>query len=280
MKTDSIFYQIFQRIPAIFFQLVGEPPGLAESYTFRSVELKQTAFRIDGVMLPNAGNATTVYFTEVQFQPDPYLYHRFFAEIFLYLRQNPETIDWQGVLIYPTRQIRPSVTELHRILLDGHKVQEIFLDELDTLENLPLGLALLQFLIIPEPIAIDAARSLIARARQDNPTEISTQGFLELIETIIVYKFSTLTRAEIEAMFTLDELRSTRYFQDVAAEARSEELIIAIVGVLETRFEATATDLENNLRLITDITQLRQVLKKAVQASSLDEFQAWLTESL
>jgi len=52
MKTDSIFYQIFQQFPASFFQLINRPASEANAYQFTSVELKQLAFRIDGVFLP------------------------------------------------------------------------------------------------------------------------------------------------------------------------------------------------------------------------------------
>ena len=53
MKTDSLFYRLFQTAPAILLQLVGRPAEEAANYTFRSVELKQTAFRIDGILVPN-----------------------------------------------------------------------------------------------------------------------------------------------------------------------------------------------------------------------------------
>jgi predicted transposase YdaD len=65
MKTDTIFYALFQSAPGIFFELMGRSPDLAQSYDFRSVEVKQTAFRLDGVMLPERLDGT-VYFGEVQ----------------------------------------------------------------------------------------------------------------------------------------------------------------------------------------------------------------------
>ncbi len=104
MKTDSIFYQLFQASPSIFFELIGHLPAEGNDYEFRSVEIKQTAFRIDGVFLPISDvPSQTVYFVEVQFQKDQLLYQRFFAEIFLYLEQNELTFDWYAVVIYPKR---------------------------------------------------------------------------------------------------------------------------------------------------------------------------------
>jgi len=92
VKTDSLFNRIFQEFPNIFFELIGITPEIARSYQFSSVEVKQTAFRIDGIFLPNRGN-DSIYFVEVQFQLQQDFYSRFLAEIFLYLRQNKPEND-------------------------------------------------------------------------------------------------------------------------------------------------------------------------------------------
>jgi hypothetical protein len=52
MKTDSLFYRLFQALPRLFFDLVGLPTLPAEQYRFQSVELKQTALRLDGLFRP------------------------------------------------------------------------------------------------------------------------------------------------------------------------------------------------------------------------------------
>ena len=52
MKRDSIYYQIFKRFPGLLFELVDDPPLQAQNYKFESVEVKETAFRIDGVLTP------------------------------------------------------------------------------------------------------------------------------------------------------------------------------------------------------------------------------------
>lgn len=82
MKTDSIFYRLFQKFPSIFFELIGDLPTEANADKFSSIEIKQTAFRLDGVFLPLQGGDNYIYFVEVQFQPDAEIYSRFFAEIF------------------------------------------------------------------------------------------------------------------------------------------------------------------------------------------------------
>ncbi len=93
MKTDSLFYQLFQTFPSCFFELLNLPPDTVNDYRFSSVEVKQLSFRLDGVFLPNSPNQP-IYFVEVQFQGDEKFYSRFFSEIFLYLHQSNLDNHW------------------------------------------------------------------------------------------------------------------------------------------------------------------------------------------
>jgi len=43
-----------------------------------------------------------------------------------------------------------------------------------------------------------------------------------LIETILVYKFPTMDRQEIEAMFGISELKQTRVYQEAKEEGKEE----------------------------------------------------------
>jgi predicted transposase/invertase (TIGR01784 family) len=221
MKTDSLFYRIFQTAPGIVLELAGASPSDSAGYEFRSVELKQTAFRIDGVLIPQTNEDKPVYFVEVQFQRDDQLYHRFFAELFLYLAQNPNTADWRGVLIYPNRQIRPQHTPLHQLLVESEKVQEIYLNELGNINNLPLGISLLKLIIEPEKTTVEQARILLQRPLS-NP-EISPSEVLDLVGTILLYKLN-LSREEITTMLELHELKETRFYQDVSEEIYRQHL--------------------------------------------------------
>jgi predicted transposase YdaD len=52
MRRDTIFFQLFQQLPTLLFELLPEPPGRADEYTFDSVEVKETSFRIDDSASP------------------------------------------------------------------------------------------------------------------------------------------------------------------------------------------------------------------------------------
>uniref|UniRef100_B8HN52 DUF4351 domain-containing protein n=1 Tax=Cyanothece sp. (strain PCC 7425 / ATCC 29141) TaxID=395961 RepID=B8HN52_CYAP4 len=69
MKTDSLWYYLFQTAPALFFDLIGQTSLAAVGYEFRSVELKQTAFRVDGVFLPPAESSVSIALMQLMIQP-------------------------------------------------------------------------------------------------------------------------------------------------------------------------------------------------------------------
>jgi len=45
MRTDTLFYKVFQTFPGAMFELLGEDTTLAQNYTFKSIELKEVAKR-------------------------------------------------------------------------------------------------------------------------------------------------------------------------------------------------------------------------------------------
>ncbi|BCL34950.1 Rpn family recombination-promoting nuclease/putative transposase [Nostoc sp. MS1] len=218
MKTDSIFYRLFQEFPDIFFELIGDSPDLASIYQFSSVEVKQTSFRIDGVFVPTFEDEQPIYFVEVQFQADDRIYSRLFAEVCLYLRQNEPRNDWGSVILYPSRSIDTGDIKHYREFFVSERVRRIYLDELTVATSLPISLATVKLIVTSEDTAIEEARELIARTKSEINSAAKQQELLQLIETILLYKLPTISREELEKMFTLSELRNTRYFQDVFQE--------------------------------------------------------------
>jgi len=103
----------------------------AKDYRFCSEEIKQTAFRLDGILTPlEKKKGLAIIFVEVQFQPDPNFYSRFFAEIFFYLHQNKPPHPWQAVVIYPTRKTETASHLHYAELLETERVKRIYLEDL------------------------------------------------------------------------------------------------------------------------------------------------------
>lgn len=223
MKTDTIFYSIFQTFPSSFFELINQSPTEAVAYEFTSREIKQLSFRLDGLFLPKTSESNKpFYVVEVQFQPDEDLYYRLFGELFLYLKQYKPPHPWQVVVIYPTRSVERLQTLQFGEIITLNRVQRIYLDELgDAAEN-SLGVGVVKLVIETEDTAGELARHLIEQARQQLSDEATKRDLISLIETIIVYKLPQKSRQEIEAMLGLSELKQTRVYQEALEEGKQE----------------------------------------------------------
>lgn len=270
MRTDTIFYQLFQTLPGILFELIGESANQAEAYQFASVEIKELAFRFDGLFLPLADlPEQPIYFVEVQFQPKTDFYWRLFAEIFVYLNQYQPIQDWRAVAVFAKRSLDPGVPMQYRGLLMSQQVTFVYLDELDETANTSLGLGIVQLVVEEEATVNEQARQLLEKAQQELEDVALRQKVLELIETILVYKLTNLSREEIEAMFGLSELKQTRYFREVAQDAKKE-------GKLQGKLETVPLLLELGLtveqiaeRLSLDV----EAVRKAAQTFKSDNSQ-------
>ena len=265
MKTDTIFYSLFQAFPGIFFELIDRSPEEAATYEFTSREVKQLAFRLDGLFLPTTEDPEQpIYVVEVQFQPDEDLYYRLFGELFLYLRQYKPRHPWRVVVIYPTRSIeREQSVHFGKLLsLDG--VRRIYLDELGEAAELSLGVGAVKLVIETEEAAPELARRLIEQARQQLTDEATRRDLINLIETIIVYKLPQKSREEIEAMLGLSELKQTKVYQEALAEG---EQIGEHRGELKAKLSAIPRMIEFGLSL-DQIAQLQDLPLDVVQQAA------------
>ncbi|MEL7242650.1 MAG: Rpn family recombination-promoting nuclease/putative transposase, partial [Cyanobacteria bacterium J06573_2] len=129
------------------------------------------------------------------------------------------------------------------------RVNIIYLDELRETTSLPVGIATIKLIIEDENTAIVAARDLIGRTQQEINSELQQRQLLELIETILVYKFPRMNRKEIEKMFGLSDLKQTRVYQEGVEEGKEE-------GIQQGRIES----IPRLLKLGLSIEQIAQGL--------------------
>ncbi|MBD1813577.1 Rpn family recombination-promoting nuclease/putative transposase [Microcoleus sp. FACHB-DQ6] len=221
-RRDSIFYKLFGQAPTLLFDLLATTPANAANYRFDSVAVKEPKFEIDGVFLPpESDGAGSVYFYEVQFQKDEQLYERLFGESFLYFYRNRSRYsDWQAVVIYPSRSIEQSDVYPYRAVLNSNQVHRVCLDELGDIRALPLGIALMVLTTVEETQAPEEARYLLSRVQQEVASE-ANRDIREILANIMSYKFTQLSRAEVESMLGIT-LQETRFYQEAKAEERQE----------------------------------------------------------
>jgi predicted transposase/invertase (TIGR01784 family) len=280
MRRDSIFYRLFQNLPTLLFDLLPDPPANADRYRFDSVAVKEPTFEIDGVFLPPESDGTgVVYFCEVQFQKDNQLYERLFAELFLYFYRNRDRYaDWQAVVIYPSRKIEQQETRPYGVLLESDHVHRVYLDELGDMEQLPLGVALMVLTTLPEPQAPQAARSLLSRSQQEIETPELNRAIMNMVTTIMVYKFTQLSREEVEAMLA-SKLEETRFYREVKEEGRQEgrqdEGRSLICRQLNRRFGELPEPMQQTINTLS-LEQIEALAEALLDFTSLADLEAWL----
>jgi predicted transposase YdaD len=88
------------------------------------------------------------------------------------------------------------------------------IEELGNLSATSPGLATVQLILSEDSQAVEKAQDLIQRVRGEIPDASQQRELLQLIESVLIYKLPRLSRQEIEAMFTLSDLKQTRFYQE------------------------------------------------------------------
>jgi len=275
MRRDSIFYKLFQQFPPLLFQLLPSSPPNADGYRFDSVAVKEPKFEIDGVFLPNEANGV-VYFCEVQFQKDEQLYERVFAESLLYFYRNRQRFsDWQIVIIYPSRSIEQSKIQPYRALLNSEQVHRIYLNELGNIRQLPIWVALMVLTTVDETQAPSEARYLLERYITEQQ---SSRTIIEMVTTIMVYRFEGLSQQEVEAMLGIT-LQETRVYREIKQEGldqgRKQEAISLVVRILTKRFGLLSEEMRISISDLP-LTVLEDLSEALLDFTNLADLQAWL----
>ncbi len=211
MKTDALLYALFQNFPALFFEVIGEDPQKATDYHFRAVEVKQTAFRLDGVLLPTDPTAP-IYFLECQFQKDPTFYLRLFGQIGLYCRRENYLGDWQAVVLFARRSLDPGVPIAYRAFEQSRQIQRFYLKE--QAEQGSVALGVLNLVGTSKRSIKTKVQALLPRITTEGLDVDRQRQIMEIMETVVVAKFPQMSRQELEAMLGLESLRNTRVFQE------------------------------------------------------------------
>lgn len=271
MQTDDLFYRIFQTFPELFFELIGNVSIDPSGYTFKSIQVKQTKLTMDGLFSPpDIRTQDPLYFIEVQFQPDPDLYYRLMAEIHLYIRQYKPSRPWQAVVLFPKMSIDTGIPVEYQVL-DGSLIQRVFLEDLKQEDTLSPGLGLVHLIIEPEVAAEAQVKRLLEQTRRQIQDPNIQRRILELIETVLVYKFPHKSRGELEVMFGLTELKQTRVYQ----EAQKEEAVAMVNRAVKRRLGSVDPALLEKIGNLST-QQLEELIEALFDLATEADLSAWL----
>ena len=280
MHTDTIFYQIFLTFHSLLFELLGQPIENAEGYQFTSVEVKEKAFRFDGIFMPDSAEKP-IYFVEVQFQNKPEFYWELITEINIYLNQYKPQQDWQAVALFAKRSLDVEVlTNYQQELVNSGRIQRIYLDEIPAGS---IGMGLIELIVSKENQAPQLVQNLMARTKTEISNDREKKGIIELLETVLVSKFSQLSRQEVEAMFLLSDIKQTRVYQEAKEEGQQEGEKNLLLRILSKRFGKLSSGgkYELPVRYIETINgltiaQLEDLGEALLDFGDINDLEQWL----
>ena len=272
MRTDTIFCQLFLTFNSLLFELLGEPVDDAAHYQFISAEIKEKAFRFDGIFMPDREDKP-LYFVEVQFQNKPDFYWEFIAEINLYLNQYKPIQDWKAVALFAQRRFEViSLTIYQQELINSGRIIPLYLDEV---RSGSIGVGLIELILVQESQAPVLVQQLLQRARTEIVDPLVTRDIIDLLETVLVSKFAQLSRKEIQAMFLLSDIKQTRVYQEAKQEGRQEGEIRLLIRQLSRRFGKIS---DRRIQIINSLTleQLDDLGEALLDFGELADLDNWL----
>ena len=286
MKTDKWFYELFLSQPGMLAELV---PGIQADWEFNysATVVKEKAFELDGVFTPISDDPMIpIVFAEAQMQTDAYFYHRYFAEVFLYLKQYQINRSWRGLLILRSRGLNFGAELPYEDLLD-RRVIRLYLSDLKNQQNLTTNLALLQLLVLDQDQGAKIAKNLLRTA----PTAAEFQRCLSLIETILANKFPALTKEIIMQLLDLKQMDITqsKFYQEIRAEAiqegrqegrkegRQEAGSNLVLRLLTRRLGALPLEQAERIKGLS-VLQLEDLGEALLDFTDLAELEVWLEQ--
>jgi predicted transposase/invertase (TIGR01784 family) len=272
MRTDTIFYQLFLTFNSLLFELLGKPVDDAAYYQFISTEIKEKAFRFDGIFMPDREDKP-LYFVEVQFQNKPDFYWELIAEISLYLNQYKPVQDWKAVALFAQRRFDvTSLTLYQQELINSGRILPIYLDEV---RSGSIGVGLIQLILAQDVQAPVLVQQLLQRAKTEIADPLVTRDIIDLLETVLVSKFAQLSRKEIQAMFLLSDIKQTRVYQEAKQEGRQEGEIRLLIRQLSRRFGKIS---DRRIQIINSLTleQLDDLGEALLDFGELADLDNWL----
>lgn len=141
------------------------------------------------------------------------------------------------------------------------------------IRSLPLWVALMVLTTVEEEQAPEEARYLLTRSQQET-SQSSSRAIMEMIITIMVYKFEQLSQREVEKMLGIT-LKETRVYREIKEEGREEEARSLILRQLTRRVEELPQQVRERIETLS-LEQLENLGEALLDFTSLADLQVWL----
>ena len=281
MKTDPLFYELFQAAPPTFFELVQITPACP--YRFESITVKASEKRIDGVLEP-ADPSQPFYFLEVQAFPDETIYWRAMREVATFFEQRPHLKDreWQAIVLWLAIEDDPGFGTL-RLLARKPKPKLVSFDLIELLKQLPetsLALNVLRPLLAEDEREVrENVIQWVENIRQAPDLDVNLEErLISVLSQLIEQKFRTLDYKELSQMLRLTPLRETTSGQELLKEDRVE-ILSALIQAKFTISPEVMETIRSELQKLP-LETLKLLASQHLKISTIEQLEVWIAEHL
>ena len=118
-------------------------------------------------------------------------------------------------------------------------------------------------------------KTLLDRTKTEVENDREKQGIIELLETVLLSKFSQLSRQEIEAMFLVSDIKQTRVYQEAKQEGKKDEATNLLLRILSKRFGKLGDSYIQNINSL-NIEQLENLGEALLDFTDINDLERWL----
>jgi len=149
--------------------------------------------------------------------------------------------------------IEPKDTQPYQALLNSNNITIIYLEDLGDEAYQNLGLGIVKLIVEDEAKAVQQAKMLAAKATAELADKTEQQKVLELVKTIILYKFQDLEPEEVIEMLGMEDFKKSRLYKGILTEGKL--LTVPLLLKLGLNVEEIAQELELTVEQVQQATQ-------------------------
>jgi predicted transposase YdaD len=149
------------------------------------------------------------------------------------------------------------------------------LDELGDIRSLPVWVALMVLTTIEDEQATEEARYLLTRSQQEAP-QPENRAIIELLTTIMVYKFENKSQREVEEMLGIT-LRETRVYREIKEEEREKGEKSLVLRQLLRRVGELPQQVRQQFESLS-LEQLENLGEALLDFTSMSDLDDWLNQ--
>jgi len=259
MKTDELFYEVFKIDPQSLFHLVQLP--MEGIYSFESITVKSTEKRIDGFCKRIDGAGPHV-FLEIQGYDDPKIYWRALREVCTYYEQNDDSVPFVLIVLFLDAAYDPGNFPLAEVKPPHQFLTGNLIDCLQRLgEHAGVLTVLKPFVVTRKEQLVEEIPEWKRELRALPFPKETIQRLLGLLEYLILQRFPTIKRKELESMLHLTPIEETVIGKELIEIGERK-------GRQEGRQEGRREGISKG-KLIGEIQALQKVLRRPVTPETL-----------